>query len=590
MEKQTMDVKSTFIEIYDDSLEKALPSELIDRYWILECLNSSEGCYTLLVSNRSTEQKYIAKCYSKHSSFFTTAEPEIMTGIQSDAIPRFEGEYNNEEYRCVLREYVEGVSLYEYVKLHRLTEEEISNIAIKLSAAMKKLHDMENPVIHRDIKPQNIIVKNDGSIVLIDLGISRIYKEEECEDTVLAGTQVFMSPEQYGFRQTDSRSDIYSFGVVLVWMLTGQTKPIQKPHTELEKIAYKCCEFAPEKRFQNDEMLIRALLKTLPEHSNKNSMRRKSIGINIMVLLVGVCLGFLMHTAISDGRFQGGIKFKEPMIEQAVRVMLDKPSGKITKQDLEMCQEIYIHGRTILTSQEEFFQNAEMWYDEGMPYGEISDLSDLAMMPNLRAVYIGAQYIKDITPLENLEKLEYVELRCNEIEDITPLKNKKYLRHIGLSFSNITEVDTFSTCPVLSAIDLREAGHFDGRPAADWGVLSVLDIVGCDTDLYNYLDGKRIDVLKLGTYGQKDLECIRNIEYIKELHIDYSDIRDISALEGREDITYLNMSGCVISDIGPIFSLPYLTRIDLSENIKNKFETYVRDHDIHYDFEVVFNE
>ncbi len=587
-----MDVKNAFIETYDDSFEKALPLELVDHYCILECLNSSEGCYTLLVSNIHTEERYIAKCYSKLSPLFDTTEPEIMADIKSDAIPHFEGEYCNEEYRCVLREYVEGVSLYEYAKSHRMTEEEISDIAVKLAAAMKKLHDMDNPIIHRDIKPQNIIVKNDGSVVLIDLGISRIYKEEESGDTVLAGTQVFAPPEQYGFMQTDSRSDIYSFGVVLSWLLTKDTKLIRQPHTRLEKIACKCREFAPEKRFKNDELLLRALIKALPEHINQNVRRWKSICINAVVLLIGVFLGILLHTAVSDRSFQSikSIKFKEPMIEQAVRVMIDKPSGEITEQDLERVTGIYINGETILTSQDEFFRNVNNWYAEGMFYGDISDLSDLEMMPNLRDVCIGGQYIGDISPLEKLERLQFVEFRCTEIEDISPLANKKFLRHVGFCCNKLSSIDAISTCANLSELDLREAGTFDGRPVADLSELSFLDIISCATDAYSYLDGKSFDLLKLGASGQKDIECIRGIKYIKELHIEYSDIRDISALEGREDITYLNMAGCVVNDISPIFSMPYLRKIDISEKNRNAFEAYVRDHDIQYDFEVVFTE
>lgn len=587
-----MDIKNAFIETYDDSFEKALPSELVDHYCILECLNSSEGCYTLLVSNIHTEERYIAKCYSKLSPLFDTTEPEIMEDIKSDAIPHFEGEYRNEEYRCVLREYVEGVSLYEYAKSHRLTEEEISDIAVKLAAAMKKLHDMDNPIIHRDIKPQNIIVKRDGSVVLIDLGISRIYKEEESGDTVLAGTQVFAPPEQYGFMQTDSRSDIYSFGVVLSWLLTKDTKLIRRPHTRLEKIACKCREFAPEKRFKNDELLLRALIKALPEHINQNVRRKKSICINALVLLVGVFLGILLHTAASAGTFQSikYIKFKEPLIEQAVRVMIDKPSGEITKQDLELVTGIYINGETILTSQNEYFQNTIEWYEEGMFYGDISDLSDLAMMPNLRDVCISGQYIEDISPLEKLERLQCIEFRCTEIEDISPLANKKFLRHVGFCGNKLSSIDAISSCANLSELDLREAGTFDGRPVADLSELSFLDIINCATDAYSYLDGKSFDLLKLGAPGQKDIECIRGIEYIKELHIEYSGVRDISALEGREDITYLNMKACVVNDISPIFSMPYLRKIDISEKNRNAFESYVRDNNIQYDFEVVFTE
>lgn len=586
-----MDVKNAFIETYDDSFEKALPSELMNHYCILECLNSSDGCYTLLVSDRHTEEKYIVKCYSKLSLLFDTTEPEIMAGIISDAIPHFEGEYRNEEYRCVLRAYVEGVSLYEYVKSRRMTEEEILDIAIKLAAAMKELHDMENPVIHRDIKPQNIIVKDDGSVVLIDLGISRIYKEEESGDTVLAGTQVFAPPEQYGFMQTDIRSDIYSFGVVLSWMLTKETKLIRQPHTRLEKIACKCCEFAPEKRFKNDELLLRALTKALPEHINQNVRRKKSIGINVVVFLIGIFLGILLHTAVSDwgGQSEKHIEFKEPMIEQAVRVMLDKPSGEITKQDLERVTGIYINGEAILTSLDDFFQNVDNWYAEGMFYGDISDVSDLAMMPNLRDVCIGGQYIEDISPLEKLERLQYVEFRCTEIEDISPLANKKFLRHVGFNSNKLSSIEVLPSCANLRELDLREAGNFDGRPVADLGELSFLDIVNCATDAYSYLDGMRIDLLKLGAPGQKDLECIRGMRYVKELHIEYSDIRDISALEGREDITYLDMRGCAVNDISPVFSMPYLKKLDIGEDNQNAFEAYVRDHDIDYDFEVVFS-
>lgn len=587
-----MDIKSAFMETYDDSLEKALPSELLEQYYILECLNSSDGCYTLLVSHRRTAEKYIAKCYSRLSPLFDTTEPAIMTVIESDVIPRFAGEYHSEEYRCVLREYVEGVSLYEYVKARQLTEEEISDIAIKLAVAMKKLHSMENPIIHRDIKPQNIIVKKDGSIVLIDLGISRIYKEEESEDTVLAGTQDFASPEQYGFMQTDSRSDIYSFGVVLFWMLTGETRLIRQPSTRLERIAHKCCEFAPEKRYKNDESLIRALVKTSPEHMDQKLRKRKSICMNAVVLLIGVFLGIVLHMVVSDWNFQGGkyYKFEEPLIEQAVRIMLDKPSGEITQQELECITGIYIHGNSVFTRQADFFQSVDQWYAQGMIHGGISDLSDLEMMPNLREVYIGAQQITDISPLENLEKLECVEFRCNEIEDLSPLENKKYLTHIGVSYNRITNIDPLTTCMALNSVDLRSAGNFDGRPVTDLGELWLLDIAECTTDAKSYLDGKRIVVLKLGAPGQSDLECIRNVHYIEELHIDYSDIRNISALEGREDILYLNLSGCVIDDIGPVFSMPHLVKLDISRKNQYKFETYLADHNIHYDFEVVFTD
>lgn len=585
-----MDVKAAVMEVYDESFEKALPPEFVDNYNIIECLNNSGECYTLLVINKHTEGKFIAKCYSESSPLFDVTEPEIMENIKSDAIPGFAGEYRSEEYRCVLREYVEGVSLYDYVRTHHPDEGEIADIAVKLAEAMKKLHGMEPAVIHRDIKPQNIIIKDDGSVVLIDLGISRIYKENESGDTVLAGTQFFAAPEQYGFRQTDVRSDIYSFGVVLIWMLTGKAEIIKQPCTRLEKIACRCCEFTPEKRYKNDDVLLAQLLKTTSAYKKDNEIK-KNLRINAAVFMAGILIGILGHMAASAWNIQGGkyVKFKEPLIEQAVRVMLDKPSGKITESELGGVTGIYINGDMISTSQDEFYQDADRWNEEGMVHGSISDLSDLNMMPNLREVCIGGERIKDISPLREVEKLEVAEFRHNEIVDISPLENKKNLYLIGFSFNKLESIDTISTCTALTGIDLRESGSFDSRPIMDVDMLVFLDIANCDYNINNYLDGKHIDILKLGMNGQTNLDCIRGMAWIRELDIGWSDISDISALEGRDDITYVNMSGCMIDDVSPLFSMPSLEKIDISGKNREKFVKYVEDNGIDYNFEIVYN-
>lgn len=585
-----MDVKNAVMEIYDESFEKALPSEFMDNYDIIECLNNSGECYTLLVINKHTEGKFIAKCYSKSSPLFDVTEPEIMESIKSDAIPGFAGEYRSEEYRCVLREYVEGASLYDYVRTHHPDEGEIADIAVKLAEAMKKLHGMEPVVIHRDIKPQNIIIKDDGSVVLIDLGISRIYKENESGDTVLAATQFFAAPEQYGFRQTDVRSDIYSFGVVLIWMLTGKAEVIKQPCTRLEKIACRCCEFTPEKRYKNDDALLAQLLKTTSAYKKDNEIK-KNLRINAAVFFVGILVGILCHMAASEWNIQGEkyVKFKEPLIEQAVRVMLDKPSGKITESELDGVTGIYINGNMISTSSDEFFQDAQQWENEGRIHGDISDISDLTMMPNLHEVCIGGQHIKDISPLKEIENLEMAEFRRNYISDISPLENKKYLFHMGFSHNKLESIDAVSTCPALSCIDLRNGGSFDCRPIMDVDMLDVLDIAECYGDIGNYLDGKHLDILKPAMKGMTNLDCIRGMAWIKELEIEGSDINDISALEGRDDIKYLNMKGCIIDDVSPIFSMPSLEKVDISGKNRDKIEKYVKDNGADYDFEIVYD-
>ena len=92
---------------------------------------------------------------------------------------------------------------------------------LKLTDILSYLHSENPPIIHRDIKPQNIIVGRDSSIHLIDFGIARVHKEERTQDTSVVLTLDYASPEQYGFEQTTPLSDIYSLGVVMLFLATG---------------------------------------------------------------------------------------------------------------------------------------------------------------------------------------------------------------------------------------------------------------------------------------------------------------------------------------------------------------------------------
>jgi serine/threonine protein kinase len=127
----------------------------------------------------------------------------------------------------VVRQYVRGVPLNRLRE--RLTRDQAVAVAIQLCGVLRYLHEQTPPVIHRDIKPQNIILSDDGLATLIDFGISRYYDKNARSDTVCFGTQEFAPPEQYGFSQTDCRADIFSLGVLLGWMLTGQTSDFVIP-------------------------------------------------------------------------------------------------------------------------------------------------------------------------------------------------------------------------------------------------------------------------------------------------------------------------------------------------------------------------
>lgn len=550
-----MGITEEFKAYFDESYERALPPEFLENHDIVECLSSAEACDTLLVKQKTTGKKMVAKCYAKDSILFDTAE-------LTQRIPHFMAEYGNGEYRCVLREYIEGMPLDEFVKANYITEDIIIDIAVQLANAMKSLHDSETVIIHRDIKPQNIIVKEDGGVALIDFGISRVFKKNGTTDTFFGGTDDFAPPEQYGFMQTDIRSDIYSFGVVLSWMITGKAKPIKAPLTKLERVAAKCCAFSPDKRYKNEEALLKDLHKATRQHAAH--LRKKARNFAIFFLFAAAVLsamGTVHRTSVRGG---GAVTFQEPLIEEAVRAVLDKPQGVITYADLENVTEIYIQAEEAYASMEDFYAGSAKWYQTTTRIrGPIRDISDLKDMPNLHIVYIGGEYIRDISPLKEIKYLQQVEFRDNDIEDISPLAGKDMLMYAGLLSNRLKSIEAVRTWPALRRLNISEAGNFDASPIETLNGMDYLDISGIP-DAYRYLEGLYVDDLAIGAPGQTDAECIREVAYVARLYIRWSDIRDISALEGREDIVYLNMEACTIDDLSPLFTMPNLMTVEMS--------------------------
>ncbi|MDD6207138.1 MAG: protein kinase [Clostridiales bacterium] len=564
-----MGKNETFEQFFDGEYEASFPTELIERYDIVECLSVTEGCDTLLVVQKDNNRKLVAKCYRAGTLLF---EQEEFFKLKCEAVPEYVGEYRNDRYRCVLREYIEGVPLDEYVRKNYITEDVILDIAMKLAEIMKTLHSFKPVIIHRDIKPENIIVREGGDLALIDFGISRIYKEKETSDTIFCGTKDFAPPEQYGFMQTDIRSDIYSFGVVLSWMITGKAKPLTEPLTKLERVAARCCEFSPNKRYKNDEALLKALNRATRKHVKKVRKRVKwclaAVVLFVSVLTVG---GTIYWSSVKEK----AVTFQEPLIEEAVRLVLDKPEGILTREDLEGVTEIYIQAEEVYQTMDEFYEEGGKWYDtDSRIHGPITSLEDLRGMPNLRIIFIGAEQIEDVTPLKNLEYLQKISFRDNYIEDLTPLKDKELLSEVDLLENPLKSIDAVTTWPVIRSLGLSNTGGYDGSPIGEVKNLNYLDIKN-NSDAYRYLSGKRFKELQIGAAGQRDVECIRDVIYVERLYIRWSDIQDISALEGREDIVFLNMEDCAIEDLSPLFTMPNLISVEMSAGKKDEMEKLI---------------
>jgi eukaryotic-like serine/threonine-protein kinase len=165
-------------------------------------------------------------------------------------------------------EYVQGETLASV--LYRLgpSPELASDVILRACSAVRELHEGFNPpIIHRDLKPGNIILSQER-LALIDFGIARVYNENSETDTIRFGTRRYAPPEQFGFGQTDVRSDAYSLGMLLFYCLTARTansKDRKRNFSdanvpeEFRKVVRKACAFDPEARYRTVAELQQAV-------------------------------------------------------------------------------------------------------------------------------------------------------------------------------------------------------------------------------------------------------------------------------------------------------------------------------------------
>ena len=195
------------------------------------------------------------------------AEANMMKRLDHPALPRIVDIIDNGITIYVVMDYIEGESLDKILDEYGAqSEEKVINWAKQLCDALSYLHSQKPPIIYRDMKPANVMLKPEGNIKIIDFGIAREYKEQSLSDTTVLGTKGYAPPEQYS-GQTDARSDIFALGMTMHHLLTGLDPrggeayaPVRMWNPELsegiEIIIDKCVEPAPENRYQNCEDLL----------------------------------------------------------------------------------------------------------------------------------------------------------------------------------------------------------------------------------------------------------------------------------------------------------------------------------------------
>ena len=239
------------------------------------------------------------------------AEANMMKKLDHPSLPRIVDIIEDGSTIYVIMDYIEGESLDKILNEYGAQPEElVSGWAKQLCDALAYLHSQKPPIIYRDMKPANVMLKPEGNIKIIDFGIAREYKEQNLADTTVLGTKGYAPPEQYS-GQTDGRSDIYALGMTMHHLLTGVDPRNGEPYASvrqwnpelsegIEIIIDKCVEPASENRYQTCAELLYDL-----EHPDvitkdfKCKQKRKlasfitSVGATIVALIAGIVLKML---------------------------------------------------------------------------------------------------------------------------------------------------------------------------------------------------------------------------------------------------------------------------------------------------------
>ncbi|MGN0598311.1 MAG: serine/threonine protein kinase [Oscillospiraceae bacterium] len=246
----------------NDNLKKefTFPDTLSDEYEVISCIRSGKTNSVYVLYDKVCRRKALLKV---GKTDIIENEARILAGLDEKGIPEVYSCFEKDGKTCLIRQYINGKTLYEHIKENGpFSCEKAIGIGISVCGIIAALHEKEPTIIHRDVKSDNIIITSDGDVYIIDFGTAREYDPVASRDTLVMGTPLTAPPEQFGYGQTDERSDVYALGVLLCELVTGSTKSkATEVPRRLAAVIKRCTEFAPEKRYRNAAECKDALLK-----------------------------------------------------------------------------------------------------------------------------------------------------------------------------------------------------------------------------------------------------------------------------------------------------------------------------------------
>lgn len=195
-------------------------------------------------------------CVKKTLDIYLRDVYEQLASVRIEGVPAVKECVADDGKLIVVEEYVQGRSLKQVLDEHGLlNEEQAYEIAVQLVDILVRLHQLEPAIVHRDIKPSNIIIEKNGHVNLIDFNAARHVNADKNEDTRMLGTVYFAAPEQFGFGQSDERTDIYGLGATINYIMTGDKPGAGIAECRFSDILKKCLMVDAKDRYQSAEEL-----------------------------------------------------------------------------------------------------------------------------------------------------------------------------------------------------------------------------------------------------------------------------------------------------------------------------------------------
>lgn len=221
-------------------------------YQVVKILARKNGAEVMLLRHRRYGRDLILRQYTKPVPAY-----DVLTELRHPNLPEVYDSLHFSDGQIVLEEAVDGLTVAEVLETGRYTKRGAADILRKTCAAVAALH--AHGIIHRDIKPENVMVTASGEVKLIDLNASALSSPEQKQETAVLGTIGYAAYEQLGIARCDERTDVFSLGVLLNVMLTGEHPSRKLAKGRLGRIVLKCTQIDPNRRYPSAEELMLAL-------------------------------------------------------------------------------------------------------------------------------------------------------------------------------------------------------------------------------------------------------------------------------------------------------------------------------------------